>query len=134
MNIDGVFVNLDVLSLILIKLPYQDYGRCLQTCKIINQCSRIRSIYLNKKLACGRQIIRFEYGPIYLAKKYNDLEFLQYYIHHKHPIEPDKIVCLDNKIIYKFLIRNYSNNIEGIDLHVISLGDEEDKAKFVKPI
>lgn len=134
MHIAGVNLNSDVLQLILLKLSYRDYGKCLQVCKGFYQCSKNRKIYLSKKLECARKIVRFEYGPIYLSKKYNDLEFLQYYILNKHPIEPAKVECLDHKLTYDFLINNYSNCIKNIEQHIKHFNDKENQSKFIKPL
>ena len=128
MNIANVFVPSDIWNLIFLRLNTIDYINLIKTCKTIKQIGN--RLYLYKKLRFARSLLRCTYGPIYLIKKYNDIELLKFYLSNLGRNEPDKIDCKDNKILYDFLINYNIGVINDLDHCIYTFDDVDSYHKY----
>ena len=130
MNIHNLFVPTDILTLFLIKLRPIDYVNLLKTCKTFYRLKSNKTFYLTKQLDFARTLVRCEYGPIYLIKKYNDIELLKFYLANLTPSEPHQFDCKNNKILYSFLINNYVNCIFDLSQTIYDFDDVDAYYKY----
>jgi hypothetical protein len=103
MNIAGKYIPKDILNVIFNMLYGKEFIKVISLCRGFYR-NIDRRVYLAKKLIFARKLIRYRHGPIYLIQKYNDFEFLEFYLQHKNPYEGYLFDCQDNKKLYDYLI------------------------------